>query len=288
MAKDEKSVANVRPQRSDVGNGYFGEGGGCGHVIERDFGKDGQLLVVPKLGIEPVDMLPHAFETKAKIKFPTIYLSPTALDDIRLIIEDCPVEISWMGLVDQVPNGFLINEVVLPVQQCNGGRTRMPPESLFELTKKELKGKDLDKLRFWGHSHVNMEPNPSWDDERQAREFGENSDWFITAIGNKKGVLKFTIHHYDFGLTMEDVPWTVKHKKPDDRRRIEIGRQMCTKVTELDETPKWKGVGAYGGLYEKGPNNVWTRREYSKFGNEEDHGPNERQTQGLWDERERD
>jgi hypothetical protein len=68
----------------------------------------------------------------------------------------------------------------------------------------------LNKMRFWGHSHVRMGTSPSGTDESTMLRFrDEGLDWYVRGIFNKHGRAEFTVYFFDIGFAVCDVDWCV-------------------------------------------------------------------------------
>jgi len=150
-----------------------------------------------------------------RIKRPEVIVSEEVYNDMRSIVGICPEEVSWLGTVHTSDtmeglkeNQYYIERVFLLEQQVSAATTSMLQEGLSELCMKLMDGvhpsidQDLpeaercaigldwyNRLKFWGHSHVNMGVSPSGQDDTQMEDFDENGNsFFIRGIFNKKGV----------------------------------------------------------------------------------------------------
>jgi hypothetical protein len=178
---------------------------------------------------------PHMFRTKVDAP-PSVLFTQKAFTTMYALVDECPREVGWLGLVERVPNGFLVDDIYIPEQTCTSVSTTISPDGLIklstELISRDKTGEILNRLRFWGHSHVNMEVEPSRQDDIQIEEFGQNSDFFIRAILNKKGKIKCDLFLFDYGITFLDVPWNIVIPTPTaDRTAL---RQLIKQRVEVE------------------------------------------------------
>lgn len=176
----------------------------------------------------------HDFSPSLKA-VPKIFISRDAYRDMLILVGESPIEISWLGTVEELDGGYLIKEIFLPKQECGPASTEMDTEGIVEvgmhlLNREGGDPEDFNKLRFWGHSHVNMGVMPSGTDEQQAMEFS-NNPWFIRAIANKRGKIKFDLYDFKRHLRIDDLPWEVyQEEEPEIAEAWK--EEMTSKVRE--------------------------------------------------------
>lgn len=238
---------------------------------------------------------PHSFHTRASFlpkfepKKPKIIMSRQAFALMTLYVEIAQQEVGWMGTVKRLPNGdFYIEKCFLFKQQVHETETEITNEGFSELSMELLDGVvdedesnwDVNKLRFWGHSHVRMATHPSMTDERtMLNDFGTGRStntgqarfcfeecgypWVIRGIFNKYGEVNFTVYIYTEGMKYEDVEWTVEEpsaeqvaifKAADERSRSAWKAQFAAKIrAEKEEerkraaskaSPSWSQMAA--------------------------------------------
>lgn len=188
---------------------------------------------------------PHYFHARAELlgQSPKVLISPEAYKHMLVYVETARKEVGWLGTVTRLDNGdFFIEETFLLEQEVTATETELSSEGQGKLVE-ELLGKNGDRgldqvnrLRFWGHSHVRMGTSPSGTDESTMRRFeGEGLPWYVRGIFNKLGRIEFTLYFYDLGFRICDAPWAVYEPGKgiilDSRRG---GRFM----------PRWRG-GSY-------------------------------------------
>lgn len=147
-------------------------------------GKDNYTVSIPtKLEIAEEDM-------------PTIIVSTEADRKISALVEQCKDEIAWNGTVsyDEESNTYLIEDIFVFPQEV----TRSTAESTddYGIWLSQFSDEEFSKLRFHGHSHVNMGVSPSGTDTTfQEDLINTVQDFYIFAIYNKRG--DFNVWIYD-------------------------------------------------------------------------------------------
>ena len=95
----------------------------------------------------------------------------------------------------------------------------------------------INRLCFWGHSHVRMGTSPSGQDEAQMKIFAESGQpFFIRGILNKERRMEFTVFCYESGIKIVDAEWSI-YEPVDESMRSEIEAELLAKVSEKVYTP---------------------------------------------------
>lgn len=177
----------------------------------------------------------HPFAVRTEtLGAPLIVVTSKAAQKMWHYVDIAPEEVGWLGLVRRLePLVFEIEDVYLFKQQVTGVTTRIAPEAVYEmqraLANQGATGEDLmERIRFWGHSHVNMDTGASGQDETQAKLFSY-LPFFIRGILNKRGKMEFTLFLWESGIILRDVPWTILPAETDSMR-ISILQEFAQKV----------------------------------------------------------
>ena len=106
-----------------------------------------------------------------------------------LLIDHFDTEVAWHGLVDRIDKThFRITKILVYPQKVTGGTVNTDQEKYVNW-QDGLDDESFNKLRFQGHSHVNMATNPSSVDMDKQWEminsFGDDV-FYIFMIWNKK------------------------------------------------------------------------------------------------------
>jgi hypothetical protein len=213
----------------------------------------------PKKEAEPFRR--HSFSPKVTFTggcVPRIYVTKIAMTKMYHYVDIADGEVGWLGTASELSSGdFLIEDVFLFKQEVASATTEISPEGLSQFATDMLATPDgvaqLNKLRFWGHSHVNMGTSPSGQDEDQMRQFANSGhDWFIRGILNKAARMEFTLYLYDSGITVEDCPWE-EVAVVQDGLRAEIEAEFKAKVSEKHCHTYFGKTTAYGCDFEWPP-----------------------------------
>lgn len=173
-----------------------------------------------------------------------VYILPEARAKMEMYCELCAKEIGWLGFVKKYPGtGYLITDVVLLKQEVHATTTEIDPAALLDFWGTVPPEQQAD-IKLWGHSHVNMSPSPSGQDDSQMDYFKDGNDWFIRLITNKKGDMNITIYDYVNGVQItDDVLHTFNPKRAELKAQIEA--EIKEKVKEKTYTAPAKTTTPY-------------------------------------------
>lgn len=129
-----------------------------------------------------------------------LYILPEAKAKMEMYCDLSDGEIGWLGYVEKIDgSGFIITDCILLKQEVNGTTTEIDPGALLEFWN-ATPVEDQCKIKIWGHSHVNMSPSPSGQDDSQMEYFKDGNPWFIRLITNKKREYHIDIFDYANGI----------------------------------------------------------------------------------------
>lgn len=179
----------------------------------------------------------HTFETKMEFvgTKPKVIVSRRAYNMMWHLVRIASKEVGWLGTVRRVGTDLLIDDVFLFEQEVSAGTCILTVDGLAEVAQ-VLPTEALNRLRLWGHSHVNGWTSPSGQDDLQMRAF-EGSEFFIRVIANKQGRLEFTVYLFDLGLKIHDAEWCIQDLI-DDSMAEEVQEAFDAKVSELVVVPR--------------------------------------------------
>jgi len=131
------------------------------------------------------------------MKEPIIYITPEAYAKITTAVRVSDLECSMLGTVETHKTeantyGFLITDIYFPQQTRSAAFTKITHDGIAEILTTE--GIEVEKIKCWIHSHVNMGVSPSGQDDSQAKELMQDAEWFIRGIFNKKNEYSLSIH----------------------------------------------------------------------------------------------
>ena len=194
-------------------------------------------------------------------KIPALYITQEVegLLDVILNREDefSREEIGWLGRVHRTGSDFVCDELYIPEQEVHGTTTEITPEGLDKLANELMESgnsEDINNLKLWGHSHVNMGVSPSGQDDSQLRDFMGDSDFFIRMIMNKRGKYKVDIYLNDVDLVYENVDMiTISERNIEREEQIKQDiLNNVSKKTYLDKFTKGTGKSTNSYFYGDG------------------------------------
>lgn len=142
---------------------------------------------------------------ETKVEKPVIYLSMEAWIKMQDLVQSCSEEIAWHATVEKVPYAdnkdkwyYFVKQVYVYPQQVTGTFVDVDPVKWTEWSL-QLPDEVFSKIRFQGHSHVNMATSPSATDQATYQNLLDQlgkDDYYIFMILNKRN--EFNIFVYDF------------------------------------------------------------------------------------------
>lgn len=139
--------------------------------------------------------MPIKLKAKPEDK-PTVYITTIAERKIKALVDLAKEEVAWHGTVtrDIATNSYCIEDIFVFPQEVTHATADATDDYLPWLS--ELDDDTFNKLRFHGHSHVNMGTHPSSTDKNyQESMLTPIKDFYIFAIYNKKD--DYTMFLYD-------------------------------------------------------------------------------------------
>lgn len=173
-----------------------------------------------------------------------LYFLKQAFDKMRLYVDLCEDEIGWLGYVEKLKDeqGYVVTDVFLLDQEVHGTTTELSPDAIVKYYNElDDEGREnfLNKCKIWGHSHVNMSPSPSGQDDSQGLELSKDADdFYIRLITNKKG--EYNITFYDKTIKAKVMTDEVILYNPEGielRKQIQeeikakVKKKTCTSIT---------------------------------------------------------
>lgn len=186
--------------------------------------------------------VPHSFTNQVEFidgRSPMVYMTRDAYSRMWHYVDIASKEVGWLGTVRLTRYGnFLIDEVFLLEQEVSAAQTEISEAGIARLAQELIDTREngvemVNRIRFWGHSHVRMGTFPSGQDEAQMQHFHQNDcPWFVRGILNKLGRMQFDIFLWNAGVKVTDVPWAIYDEFVDQSRRADIEADFNAKVTE--------------------------------------------------------
>lgn len=180
---------------------------------------------------------------------PTVYYTIEVHQKMRHIVDKCPLEVGWMGLVENPSEGvYVITDIFVPRQEVTAAETDIDSEAMMELAMELIeKGVDTSKLYAWYHSHVNMGVTPSSQDEAQVEEFLESCPVFIRGILNKRGDSKVDVYYRDHGIAYTNVPTELLLPSLTEETLVKLDELLEARVKKFEFQGYRSAVGGASG-----------------------------------------
>lgn len=145
-------------------------------------------------------------------KPPRVLIDADVYREMKALVSECDKEIGWLCLSRKVFGvGYEVYELIPVKQEITACTTDLNEKGLQEVYESFVangRAEELNNIRFWGHSHVNMNPTPSGTDEDTFNEYiNDCKDYFIRFILNKKGNYSLDLADYNEGLIYTDLKY---------------------------------------------------------------------------------
>ena len=175
---------------------------------------------------------------------PIVYLTASAYVKMTYLIHTSNKELAWHGTVTKIENNYLIEDIFVYPQTVTAA-TVDSDDAKYPVWCMQLSDEVINKLRFQGHSHVNMGASPSGRDTTNWKDFLnilKEDEFYIFCIGNKKGDYYWTIYDNAINVMFEnkDITWAVIDEQGNnivDWTKEQIETHIVeSKPTYLDRT----------------------------------------------------
>jgi hypothetical protein len=196
---------------------------------------------------------PHEFKkTIVGLDTPKIIIQPQAFQDMGILVSEMATEVGWLVTVKRpTENLFLLENVYLFKQGVHAATTEISAAGISDVAAKLIEENpetgvdEVNSLRCWVHSHVNMGVEPSGQDDSQMSLFNENGcEWFLRGIMNKAGMAKFDLFYFKQKYKILDIPWEIGQLANPDRVTF-WKNEIKDKVTEITYGSHTTGTSGY-------------------------------------------
>ncbi len=163
-----------------------------------------------------------SFLGEGTIELPKITFTRKAMKWMIALIDKHNEEVGFYCTVERDNYNFLIKDVFYP-KHClvSAATCEIDPTGMQQIMMYLIENgreDDLENLKAWGHSHVNMGISPSQQDDNQALELvRDNGDYLIRLIGNKQGLVGITF--YDLEKNMKFMNLEFETEGPSDEEK---------------------------------------------------------------------
>lgn len=173
------------------------------------------------------------------IQTPKLIISARANLKMHQLVEQSPKEIGWHGLIEKTGDyEFTLKDILLFPQYVTGA-TVTPDEEEYANwlnTQANEHLEDFNKIRFHGHSHVNMSTKSSGVDDRYRDDLvslmtpEDENPFYIFLIMNKKD--EYTLEFYDIekGIIFDNNEIDVTWELPNILTRVQNWANNMIKI----------------------------------------------------------
>lgn len=184
---------------------------------------------------------------------PAVLFTREAYVEMMSICRSTRIEVGWLGLVERLPDigkrqAFRIYKAIVPPQRlANGATCEILDGELLQQLIDANRVEDIEKIRFWAHSHHSMSTSPSGQDEamgieciNQAACSSVDPGWYITAIFNHAGDINIGFYDYRTGVKLSNIRYRIEGLADLEERVVQakamlpnaddqVLRQLCQK-----------------------------------------------------------
>jgi len=153
---------------------------------------------------------------------PKIIFGSTAIKFINALVDLHSLEVGFYAIVDDRGDyTYFIRDVFYPKHsEAHGASCEISPEGESDMMNwlmEHGRESDIEKVKFWGHSHHNMDTGPSQQDEKMALERMQSTgNILIRAICNKKGQMSVSFFDPHQQIIFDHIKWTVEDDTPEN------------------------------------------------------------------------
>lgn len=154
-------------------------------------------------------------------------------------IDASSVEISGIGRIKRIIEGnkigFVIHELFLLKQRNTGTSTHLDPQELSSfLVDRVRQNLPVGDIKFWWHSHVNMQAFWSGTDNSCCDGFeiegNEKDNWFLSIVSNKRREMRCRLDIFKpYRVTIDELPVKVimNFSDPDKEKWEKEVKEKC-------------------------------------------------------------
>lgn len=154
-----------------------------------------------------------------------ILIAPELLQEIKYICSNVETEVSGLGDVERIPEGYVITKLRFFEQECTASETEIKPETLEKLSQSAIdNNEDLTSMRLWWHSHAKMGVFWSKTDDDCIESLlsafsGSDKRYVMSIVVNHKGELLARMDFLDpVKMTFNHVPLLIGSRLPEEKK----------------------------------------------------------------------
>lgn len=127
---------------------------------------------------------------RESLQIPRVVIPEAVWKRLLAYIQACPLEVGGLGTVEVRGDALVIDEIFLLEQEVTAAETKLDPAAVARFIAGFAgEGRDPSRLKFWWHSHADMEVFWSATDLATIRELSEGG-YLVSLVGNHRGATK--------------------------------------------------------------------------------------------------
>ena len=147
---------------------------------------------------------------------PSLVINRDVFQKVMFWIDKADTEVSGLGAIEIIDGVPTVVDAILIDQECTGTETELDPQAICKAVYEYEKAGKPGEIRWWWHSHVNMDVFWSGTDYAAIEQLGENG-WFLSTVLNKRRELRTAF----FGTTpmklfVDEIKTTIHQQIPDE------------------------------------------------------------------------
>lgn len=160
-----------------------------------------------------------------------VIIGRDAYDKIMHYVHKADFEVSGLGVVEVIDNVPVITDIMLLEQEGSAAETELDADSINKALYEHHKSGEDGEIKFWWHSHVNMEVFWSGTDMKTIEQLTQNG-WFIHGVFNKKNESKFAATSKEpFELFIDNIELEIDESYTNSVAKA----KLIDKIAELDK-----------------------------------------------------
>lgn len=175
---------------------------------------------------------------------PRVLIPSDVYADMLTLVHNYSTEIGWQGFVRKSGTSTYVIDKILVYPQLVTGVTVADDHDKYAAWIGQIDLDDLNKVRLYAHSHVNMAVSPSGTDLNQFDTYKKQTDdFYIMLIMNKRNELRIDIYEKERNKTYVGCEYLISY--PENTALLEEAKKQVAKRTYTPRYPSYQGYGNY-------------------------------------------
>lgn len=149
---------------------------------------------------------------KREEEIPVIEMPIEVFQKMSALVRNSNEEIGWLALCKKEANSYNIYEVTICDQEVSETTVELDEKGIQKIAEELISANrenEMNNVRCWGHSHVDMSVSPSGQDDKTFEEYYKQcGDYFIRLIMNRKGEYYIDLADYEEGVIYKNLKLT--------------------------------------------------------------------------------